>query len=175
MLLQPAKIQPDVSGREIASCRTTAAGRPDLPYFSKSLSFVTCDDTSACNQIPPSPSLMTPRPGQGISVPMAEKPHLQLWAGMPISGGPAKESVSRKVISEGMMHTRQPRNRAVKLTPSHCSLLHVTISGSNAQSSGQRTASHAYWSVDVALAADCSGDSTCFPGWNKSKVIHIYV
>lgn len=105
MLLQPAKIQPDVSGREIASCRTTAAGRPDLPYFSKSLSFVTCDDTSACNQIPPSPSLMTPRPGQGISVPVAEKPLSQLWAGMPISGGPAKESVSRKVILEGMMHT----------------------------------------------------------------------
>lgn len=51
MSLQSAQIQPDVLGREIASRLTTAAGQPDLPWFSKSLSFVMCDDTSECNQI----------------------------------------------------------------------------------------------------------------------------
>lgn len=175
MLLQPAKIQPDVPGREIASCRTTAAGRPDLPYFSKSLSFVMCDDTSACNQILSSPSLMTPRPGQGISGPVAEKPQSQLWAGMPISGGPAKESVSRKVIPgvDAYTATSEPCCQIdIKSLILYCMSLYPDRMH---KVRGQKTASHAYWSVDMALAADCSSDSTCLPGWDKSRVIRTYV
>lgn len=130
-LLQPAKIQPDVPGREIATRRTTAAGRPDLLWFSKSLSFVMCDDTSACNQVPSltllnNTSAGTGTPGSGgrtaTATAMARYAHLR-ESGLAVG--------QQKRRHGGVdMHARQPRNCAVKLTSNHCSLLHVTKSGS---------------------------------------------
>lgn len=115
--IQSAKIQPDAPGREIASRRTTAAGQPDLLWFSKSLSFVMCDDTSACNQVPyltllNNTSAGTGTPGSGgrtaTATAMVRFAHLR-------ESGLAVGQQKRRPGGVDM-HARQPRNHAAKLT-----------------------------------------------------------